>query len=107
MRTTLEIEDDVLQAARERARYERKTIGEVSMRPRVGPHARSLKTAACASCQARVTRIHFRFRLSLGAYRRPAQWMSTSSGLTSGACLIPVPSIQHASTGRGTSRIYI
>ena len=29
MRTTLDIADDVLQAARERARYEKKTLGEV------------------------------------------------------------------------------
>ena len=29
MRTTLDIADDVLQAARERARYERKTVGQV------------------------------------------------------------------------------
>jgi len=29
MRTTLDIADDVLQAAKERARYEKKTIGEV------------------------------------------------------------------------------
>lgn len=29
MRTTLDIADDVLQAARERARYERKTVGQM------------------------------------------------------------------------------
>lgn len=29
MRTTLDIADDVLQAARERARFERKTVGQV------------------------------------------------------------------------------
>ncbi len=29
MRTTLDIDDDVMQAARERARRERKTLGEV------------------------------------------------------------------------------
>ncbi|HEX4266331.1 MAG TPA: hypothetical protein VHY36_00475 [Steroidobacteraceae bacterium] len=29
MRTTLDIADDVLQAARERARYEKKTVGQV------------------------------------------------------------------------------
>ena len=29
MRTTLDIADDVLQAAKERARYEKKTLGEV------------------------------------------------------------------------------
>lgn len=29
MRTTLDIADDVLQAARERARYEKKTVGQM------------------------------------------------------------------------------
>ena len=29
MRTTLDIADDVLQAAKERARYERKTVGQM------------------------------------------------------------------------------
>jgi hypothetical protein len=41
MRTTLDIADDVLQAARERARREKKTIGEV-----VSDLARSALTAS-------------------------------------------------------------
>jgi hypothetical protein len=41
MRTTLDIADDVLQAARERARYEKKTVGqmisELARRALTGP----------------------------------------------------------------------
>ena len=43
MRTTLDIADDVLQAAKERARHERKTVGqilsELARRALTAPHA--------------------------------------------------------------------
>jgi hypothetical protein len=48
MRTTLDIDDDVLQAAKERARRDRKTTGEV-----ISELARAALTAPTASRSAR------------------------------------------------------
>ena len=57
MRTTLDIADDVLQAARERARREKKTIGEV-----VSDLARSALTASPKALTTREPRAVYGFR---------------------------------------------
>lgn len=57
MRTTLDISDDVLQAARERARREKKTIGEV-----VSDLARAALTAPPAAPAAREPKAIYGFR---------------------------------------------
>jgi hypothetical protein len=57
MRTTLDIAEDVLQAARERARREKKSIGEV-----VSELARSALTAPPQSLSARGPRSVYGFR---------------------------------------------
>ena len=57
MRTTLDIANDVLQAARERARRERKTIGEV-----ISELARSALTAPAQAPVAREPRAVYGFR---------------------------------------------
>jgi hypothetical protein len=57
MRTTLDIADDVLQAARERARREKKTIGEV-----VSDLARSALTASPKALTTRKPRAVYGFR---------------------------------------------
>ena len=57
MRTTLDISDDVLQAARERARREKKTIGEV-----VSDLARAALTAPPAAPTARSPKAIYGFR---------------------------------------------
>ena len=57
MRTTLDIADDVLQAAKERARRERKTIGEI-----VSTLARTALTAAPAQSSAREPDAHYGLR---------------------------------------------
>jgi len=57
MRTTLDIADDVLQAAKERARREKKTAGEV-----ISELARSALTAPPQGALARSSRACFGFR---------------------------------------------
>jgi hypothetical protein len=57
MRTTLDIADDVLQAAKERARREKKTAGEV-----ISELARSALTAAPDAPGAREPRAHHGLR---------------------------------------------
>jgi len=57
MRTTLDIADDVLQAAKERARREKKTAGEV-----ISELARSALIAPPQMALARPTRARFGFR---------------------------------------------
>ena len=57
MRTTLDIADDVLQAAKERARRENKTAGEV-----ISELARSALTAAPAASRAGEPRAHYGLR---------------------------------------------
>ena len=57
MRTTLDIADDVLQAAKERARRERKTAGEI-----ISELARSALNAAPESARAQSPRSRFGFR---------------------------------------------
>jgi hypothetical protein len=57
MRTTLDISNDVLQAARERARREKKTIGEV-----VSDLARTALTAPPAVPAARASKAIYGFR---------------------------------------------
>ena len=57
MRTTLDIADDVLQAAKERARRENKTAGEV-----ISELARAALTAPLAAAQARESRAHYGLR---------------------------------------------
>jgi hypothetical protein len=57
MRTTLDISSDVLQAARERARREKKTIGEV-----VSDLARAALTAPPAAPIARSPKALYGFR---------------------------------------------
>jgi len=57
MRTTLDIADDVLQAARELARREKKTIGEV-----VSELARSALTAPPRALTTREPRAAYGFR---------------------------------------------
>jgi hypothetical protein len=57
MRTTLDIADDVLQAAKERARREKKTAGEV-----ISELARSALNASPERARARPPRVLFGFR---------------------------------------------
>lgn len=57
MRTTLDIADDVLQAAKERARRENKTAGEV-----ISELARSALTATPAAPRAGEPRAHYGLR---------------------------------------------
>jgi hypothetical protein len=57
MRTTLDIADDVLQAARERARREKKTVGEV-----ISELARSALTAPPQGLTVREPRAVYGFR---------------------------------------------
>lgn len=57
MRTTLDIADDVLQAAKERARRENKTAGEV-----ISELARSALTAAPVAPRASEPRAHYGLR---------------------------------------------
>jgi len=57
MRTTLDIADDVLQAAKERARREKKTAGEV-----ISELARSALTAPPESARAQPPMTRFGFR---------------------------------------------
>ena len=57
MRTTLDIADDVLQAAKERARREKKTAGEV-----ISELARSALTAPPASAQEPSPKPRYGFR---------------------------------------------
>jgi hypothetical protein len=57
MRTTLDIADDVLQAAKERARRENKTAGEV-----ISELARAALTAPPAVPQTRESRAHYGLR---------------------------------------------
>jgi hypothetical protein len=57
MRTTLDIADDVLQAAKERARREKKTTGEV-----VSELARSALTALPQTPSARAPKARYGFR---------------------------------------------
>jgi len=57
MRTTLDIDDDVLQAAKERARRDKKTTGEV-----ISELARSALTAPPHAAPARGARTLFGFR---------------------------------------------
>jgi hypothetical protein len=57
MRTTLDIADDVLHAAKERARRENKTAGEV-----ISELARSALTAPPASPRASEPRAHYGLR---------------------------------------------
>ena len=57
MRTTLDIADDVLQAAKERARREKKTAGEV-----ISELARSALTAPPASAQEPPPKSRYGFR---------------------------------------------
>jgi hypothetical protein len=57
MRTTLDIADDVLQAAKERARREKKTAGEV-----ISELARSALTAAPGAPGVRESKARYGFR---------------------------------------------
>jgi hypothetical protein len=57
MRTTLDIDDDVLQAAKERARRDRKTMGEV-----ISELARSALTAPATTRYAREPKALYGFR---------------------------------------------
>lgn len=57
MRTTLNIDDDVLQAAKERARHENKTTGEV-----ISQLARSALTAAYQAPRTSKARAHYGLR---------------------------------------------
>ncbi len=57
MRTTLDIADDVLQAAKERARREKKTMGEI-----ISELARDALTAVPAEPGARSPKAHRGFR---------------------------------------------
>ena len=57
MRTTLDIDDDVLQAAKERARRDKKTTGEV-----ISELARSALTAPPQGATARGTKTLYGFR---------------------------------------------
>jgi hypothetical protein len=57
MRTTLDIADDVLQAAKERARRERRTIGEI-----ISDLARAALTAPPSHPGAREPKAHHGFR---------------------------------------------
>jgi len=57
MRTTLDIADDVLQAAKDRARREKKTTGEV-----ISELARTALTAPPLPSGARTPRAHHGFR---------------------------------------------
>jgi hypothetical protein len=57
MRTTLDIADDVLQAAKERARRENKTAGEV-----ISELARAALTAPTSAPRASEPRAHYGFR---------------------------------------------
>ena len=57
MRTTLDIADDVLQAAKQRARREKKTAGEV-----ISELARSALTAAPHAPSAREPKARYGFR---------------------------------------------
>jgi len=57
MRTTLDISNDVLQAAKERARRENKTTGEV-----ISELARSALTAPAGAPAAREPRARYGFR---------------------------------------------
>lgn len=57
MRTTLDIAADVLQAAKERARRENKTVGEV-----ISELARSALTAAPPAARASEPRAHYGLR---------------------------------------------
>jgi hypothetical protein len=57
MRTTLDIAEDVLQAAKERARREKKTAGAV-----ISELARSALTAAPVAAGGRGTKVLFGFR---------------------------------------------
>jgi len=57
MRTTLDIGDDVLQAAKERARREKKTTGEV-----ISELARSALVAPPQAPASRAARVLFGFR---------------------------------------------
>ena len=57
MRTTLDISNDVLQAARERARREKTTIGEV-----ISNLARAALTAPVATSAARAPNVVYGFR---------------------------------------------
>ena len=57
MRTTLDIADDVLQAAKERARRERKTAGEI-----ISELARSALNAPSGSMRAQEPKARYGFR---------------------------------------------
>jgi len=57
MRTTLDIANDVLQAAKERARREKKTTGAV-----ISELARSALTAPPAASAARAPKVRYGFR---------------------------------------------
>jgi hypothetical protein len=57
MRTTLDIADDVLQAAKERARREKKTAGEI-----ISELARSALNAPAESPRAREPKARYGFR---------------------------------------------
>jgi hypothetical protein len=57
MRTTLDIADDVLQAAKERARRERKSAGQV-----ISELARSALTGAQGEASKRAQKARFGFR---------------------------------------------
>ena len=57
MRTTLDIANDVLQAAKERARREKKTTGEV-----ISELARSALTARPEAASARALKARYGFR---------------------------------------------
>ncbi|MET1083152.1 MAG: CopG family transcriptional regulator [Burkholderiales bacterium] len=57
MRTTLDIDEDVLQAAKEIARREKKTAGQV-----ISMLARSALTAPCGAQSARESRAVYGFR---------------------------------------------
>ena len=57
MRTTLNIDDDVLKAAKERARRERRTAGAV-----ISDLARQALTASRSESEAREPEVHYGFR---------------------------------------------
>ena len=57
MRTTLDIAEDVLETAKERARREKKTVGEV-----ISELARAALTAAPATLKAQGPRPHYGIR---------------------------------------------
>ena len=60
MRTTLDIDDDVLQAAKERARRENKTAGEVISE--LARHALTTPAAQQAATKAAEPRAHYGLR---------------------------------------------